>query len=159
MQLREEPGKQKTGSCRAQELSRSRAQGKERRKWKQSSNHEAVAAPLRSRLLGKIHKKGSPIAIVATCNCRNGRVGRCRIESVTCAAQKGPYGGLRRRHGFRANRKASVCREGLSCPRREPKWATPPLFELWFLPFPEGSKFLPCATRSVRMLLRREASG
>jgi hypothetical protein len=29
---REEPGKQKPGSCRAQELSRSRAQGKERRK-------------------------------------------------------------------------------------------------------------------------------
>jgi hypothetical protein len=31
---REEPGKQKTRSCRAQELSRSRAQGKQRRKWK-----------------------------------------------------------------------------------------------------------------------------
>ncbi len=30
MHLREEPGKQKTRSCRAQELSRSRAQGKER---------------------------------------------------------------------------------------------------------------------------------
>jgi hypothetical protein len=30
---REEPGKQKTRSCRAQELSRSRAQGKERQKW------------------------------------------------------------------------------------------------------------------------------
>ena len=32
MELREEPGKQKPGSCRAQELSRSRAQGKEQQK-------------------------------------------------------------------------------------------------------------------------------
>jgi hypothetical protein len=34
MQLREEPGKQKTRSCRAQELGRSRAQGNEWQKEK-----------------------------------------------------------------------------------------------------------------------------
>src|SRR5579862_363347 len=39
---REEPGKQKTRSCRAQELSRSRAQGKERRKIEQTSNRRVV---------------------------------------------------------------------------------------------------------------------
>ncbi len=41
---REEPGKQRPRSCRAQELSRSRAQGKGWRKWEQASNHQAVAA-------------------------------------------------------------------------------------------------------------------
>jgi hypothetical protein len=39
---REEPGKQKTRSCRAQELSRSRAQGKERRKRNMDLKHSAL---------------------------------------------------------------------------------------------------------------------
>src|ERR1700733_4068439 len=55
--LREEPGKQKPGSCRAQELSRSRAQEKERRKRK--INRSARRRRLRNekgrafRLLGR----------------------------------------------------------------------------------------------------------
>ena len=44
MQLREEPGKQKTRSCRAQELSRSRAQGKAAAEKEHGSKHLTLVA-------------------------------------------------------------------------------------------------------------------